>query len=38
VLNVKDLNDAMDCLEKALEQYPGRTAVAQEQNAVSNLQ
>jgi aspartate aminotransferase len=27
VLNVNDLNDAMDCLEKALEQYPGRTAV-----------
>lgn len=25
VLNVKDLNEAMDCLEKALEQYPGRT-------------
>lgn len=24
VLNVKDLNEAMDCLEKALEQYPGR--------------
>jgi aspartate aminotransferase len=25
VLNVADLNSAMDCLEKALEQYPGRT-------------
>jgi aspartate aminotransferase len=25
VLNLKDLDDAMDCLEKALEQYPGRT-------------
>lgn len=25
VLNVKDLDDAMDCLEKALEEYPGRT-------------
>jgi aspartate aminotransferase len=25
VLNVNDLNKAMDCLEKALEQYPGRT-------------
>ncbi len=24
VLNSKDLNHAMDCLEKALEQYPGR--------------
>ena len=28
VLNLKDLSDAMDCLEKALELYPGRTAVA----------
>ena len=27
VLNLKDLNDAMDCLEKALEEYPGRTEV-----------
>jgi aspartate aminotransferase len=25
VLNVKDLNDAMDCLEQALTEYPGRT-------------
>lgn len=25
VLNTADLNKAMDCLEKALEQYPGRT-------------
>ncbi len=24
VLNTKDLNNAMDCLEKALEEYPGR--------------
>jgi aspartate aminotransferase len=24
VLNLADLNDAMDCLEKALEEYPGR--------------
>lgn len=24
VLNVADLNNAMDCLEKALEVYPGR--------------
>jgi len=24
VLNLKDINDAMDCLEKALEQYPSR--------------
>lgn len=27
VLNVKDLSEAMDCLEKALEEYPGRTEV-----------
>lgn len=27
VLNTKDLSDAMDCLEKALQQYPGRTQV-----------
>lgn len=27
VLNLKDLNEAMNCLEKALEQYPGRTEV-----------
>jgi len=26
VLNVDDLNRAMDCLEQALKQYPGRTA------------
>jgi aspartate aminotransferase len=25
VLNLKDLDDAMDCLEKALEEYPGST-------------
>ena len=25
VINVKAINDAMDCLEAALEQYPGRT-------------
>lgn len=25
VLNLSDLNKAMDCLEKALEEYPGRT-------------
>ena len=25
VLNLKDLDDAMDCLEKALEVYPGKT-------------
>ena len=25
VLNLKDLDDAMDCLERALQEYPGRT-------------
>lgn len=35
VLNVKDLNDAMDCLEKALEQYPGRVAAPSSQMAES---
>jgi aspartate aminotransferase len=25
VLNTEDLNKAMDCLEHALKQYPGRT-------------
>jgi aspartate aminotransferase len=32
VLNLKDLNDAMDCLEKALEEYPGKTAISVTQN------
>jgi aspartate aminotransferase len=27
VLNLKDLDDAMDCLEKALQEYPGRTEI-----------
>lgn len=27
VLNLKDLSDAMDCLQKALEEYPGRVEV-----------
>lgn len=27
VLNLKDLSNAMDCLEKALEVYPGRAAI-----------
>ena len=27
VLNLKDLDDAMDCLENALQQYPGRTEI-----------
>ncbi|MBC6994317.1 pyridoxal phosphate-dependent aminotransferase [Neolewinella lacunae] len=30
VLNVDDLEKAMDCLEKALEVYPGRTTAAQQ--------
>ncbi|HEU4904375.1 MAG TPA: pyridoxal phosphate-dependent aminotransferase [Flavisolibacter sp.] len=38
VLNVKDLSDAMDCLEKALEQYPGRTEIAQAETAMSAVQ
>ncbi|HUC81191.1 MAG TPA: pyridoxal phosphate-dependent aminotransferase [Flavisolibacter sp.] len=38
VLNLKDLNDAMDCLEKALEEYPGRTQVAQAELAVGTKQ
>ena len=29
VLNVNDLSDAMDCLERALQEYPGRTEAAQ---------
>lgn len=33
VLNLKDLNEAMNCLEKALEQYPGRTEVTTMINA-----
>ncbi|HEU0109768.1 MAG TPA: pyridoxal phosphate-dependent aminotransferase [Flavisolibacter sp.] len=28
VLNLKDLDDAMDCLQKALDEYPGKTEVA----------
>lgn len=38
VLNLKDLNDAMDCLEKALEQYPGRVQIATGELAVGNAQ
>jgi aspartate aminotransferase len=29
VLNVDSINNAMDCLEKALEEYPGRTIIKQ---------
>ncbi|MFK7934158.1 MAG: pyridoxal phosphate-dependent aminotransferase, partial [Saprospiraceae bacterium] len=35
VLNVTDLHKAMDCLEKALEVYPGRVEHAEEVNTVS---
>jgi aspartate aminotransferase len=39
VLNVNDLAEAMDCLQKALEQYPGRTAVLnEEQIAIGNME
>lgn len=38
VLNLQDLNNAMDCLEKALQLYPGRTGQAKEQLATSNTQ
>jgi aspartate aminotransferase len=38
VLNLKDLSEAMDCLEKALEQYPGRTEVMSPMVAISNEQ
>lgn len=33
VLNLKDLNAAMDCLEKALEQYPSKTEIETMVNA-----
>lgn len=33
VLNLKDINDAMDCLEKALEQYPSRVEIETMVNA-----
>ncbi len=32
VLNLKDLNHAMDCLEKALQEYPGRTETPSTKN------
>jgi aspartate aminotransferase len=38
VLNLKDLNDAMDCLEKALELYPGRLQPVTSALATSNEQ
>lgn len=36
VLNLKDLSDAMDCLEKALQEYPGRTEVKEKAMAASS--
>jgi aspartate aminotransferase len=33
VLNLKDIDEAMDCLEKALEEYPSRTEIKTLQNA-----
>lgn len=36
VLNLKDLSDAMDCLEKALREYPGRTEVKEKAMAASS--
>lgn len=38
VLNLQDLNDAMDCLEQALRDYPGRTEAVKEKLAISNGQ
>ena len=37
VLNLHDLNDAMDCLEKALEEYPGRTEIVAQVQVVANV-
>jgi aspartate aminotransferase len=36
VLNLEALGSAMDCLEKALEQYPGRQATAQARQSAVN--
>jgi aspartate aminotransferase len=33
VLNLKDIGDAMDCLEQALQVYPGRTEIKSMENA-----
>lgn len=38
VLNTKDIADAMDCLEEALKQYPGRVRLPERQLAMSNGQ
>jgi len=36
VLNEDDINKAMDCLEKALEEYPGKISKRQAESAVTN--
>lgn len=38
VLNLHDLGNAMDCLEKALEEYPGRTQAVERELATSKSQ
>lgn len=38
VLNLKDLGEAMDCLEEALKQYPGRVQNVKTKLASSNMQ
>lgn len=38
VLNLKDLGEAMDCLEEALKQYPGRVQNVKTELASSNMQ
>ena len=38
VLNVKDIADAMDCLERALQEYPGRTKAMETAVAMGNEQ
>jgi aspartate aminotransferase len=35
VLNTKDLNDAMDCLERALQEYPGRVQITEKLSSIS---
>jgi aspartate aminotransferase len=35
VLNTHDLNDAMDCLEKALKEYPGRVQTPEKMSSIS---
>ena len=37
VLNLNDINEAMDCLEQALLQYPGRTQPASKTVAAEQL-